>query len=73
MQYVRPRGTIVAIGLPANAFLKAPVFETVLKQICIKGSYVGNRRDTAEAIQFFREGLINIPTKTVGLSELQSV
>jgi propanol-preferring alcohol dehydrogenase len=41
--------------------------------ITIKGSYVGNRRDTAEALEFFRRGLINAPYKTVGLSELQNV
>jgi len=41
--------------------------------ITIKGSYVGNRRDSAEAIEFFRRGLIKAPFKTVGLSELQSV
>ncbi|MCJ1446716.1 MAG: alcohol dehydrogenase [Stictis urceolatum] len=72
-EYVRPRGTVVAIGLPAGAYLKAPVFESVIKQVCIKGSYVGNRKDTSEALQFFREGLIKAPYKTVGLSELQSV
>ena len=72
-EYVRPRGTIVAIGLPAGAYLKAPVFQTVIRQVCIKGSYVGNRKDTAEAIQFFREGKIKAPYKTVGLSELQKV
>ncbi|MCJ1327036.1 alcohol dehydrogenase [Thelotrema lepadinum] len=72
-EYVRPRGTIVAIGLPAGAFLKAPVFQTVIRQITIKGSYVGNRKDTAEAIDFFRQGLIKAPYKTVGLSELQSI
>ena len=71
--YVRPRGTIVAIGLPAKAFLKAPIFEMVTRQVCIKGSYVGNRQDTAEAIQFFMEGEIKAPFKTVGLSELKSV
>ena len=41
--------------------------------ITIKGSYVGNRRDSAEAIEFFRRGLIKAPYKTVGLSELQGV
>jgi alcohol dehydrogenase, propanol-preferring len=73
IQYVRPRGTIVAIGLPAGAYLRAPVFESVVKMITIKGSYVGNRRDSAEAIEFFSRGLINAPFKTVGLSELQKV
>jgi alcohol dehydrogenase, propanol-preferring len=72
-QYVRPRGTIVAIGLPAGAYLRAPVFDSVVKMITIKGSYVGNRRDSAEAIEFFSRGLINAPFKTVGLSELQNV
>ena len=73
MQYVRPHGTVVAIGLPAGAFLKAPVFDTVIRCITIKGSYVGNRKDTAEAIQFFREGLIKAPFKVIGMSELQKV
>ena len=49
-QYVRPRGSVICIGLPAGAYLKAPVFETVIKMIAIKGSYVGNRRDSAEEI-----------------------
>jgi len=71
--YVRKRGTVVAIGLPANAFLKTPVFSTVLRMITIKGSYVGNRKDTAEAIDFYKRGLIKTPVKIVGLSELQDV
>jgi propanol-preferring alcohol dehydrogenase len=41
--------------------------------ITIKGSYVGNRDDVAEAVEFFTRGLINAPYKTVGLSELQNV
>ncbi|KAL1957677.1 hypothetical protein VTO42DRAFT_5654 [Malbranchea cinnamomea] len=71
--YVRPRGTIVAIGLPAHAQIKAPVFDTVVKMISIKGSYVGNRRDSKEAIDFFARGLIKVPFKTVPLSELPKV
>ena len=61
------------MGLPANSYLRAPVFESVIKMITIKCSYVGNRRDTAEAIEFFRRGLIKAPYKTCGLSELQKV
>ncbi|KAM5354440.1 hypothetical protein ACJ41O_001089 [Fusarium nematophilum] len=72
-QYVKSKGTIVCVGLPANAFVKAPVFDTVVREISIKGSYVGNRQDTAEAIEFFRQGFIKAPYKVVGLSELQSV
>jgi len=72
-EYVRPRGTVVAIGLPANAFLCAPVFETVIKMITIKGSYVGNRKDTQEALDFFRRGVIQAPIKVIGMSELTKV
>lgn len=73
VEYARPRGTIVAIGMPANAFLKAPVFETVVKMIAIKGSYVGNRQDAAEAVDFYARGLIKAPFKTVPLEELPKV
>lgn len=73
VEYARSRGTIVAIGLPAHAFLKAPVFETVVKMVTIKGSYVGNRQDGVEAIDFYARGLIKAPFKTVPLKELPEV
>ena len=72
-EYCRPRGTVICIGLPAGAYLRAPVFETVIGVKTIKGSYVGNRKDTSEAIDFYRRGLINAPFKTIGMSELQKV
>lgn len=72
-EYVRSRGSVVCIGLPANAYLKAPVFDTVVRMITIKGSYVGNRQDTQEALDFYARGLIKVPFKTVGLSKLQDV
>ena len=71
--YARPRGVIVAIGLPANAFIKAPVFDSVVKMINIKGSYVGNRRDAEEAVDFFARGLINAPFKTAPLKDLPKI
>ena len=70
---MRQRGTIVAIGMPGHAFLKAPVFDTVVKMISIRGSYVGNRRDGKEAIDFFTRGLNKVPFKTVPLAELPNV
>lgn len=30
-QYIRSKGTIVCVGLPANAFINAPVFDTVVR------------------------------------------
>jgi propanol-preferring alcohol dehydrogenase len=41
--------------------------------LTIKGSYVGNRLDTQEAIDFFARGLISAPFKVVKLSELPKV
>ena len=41
--------------------------------ITIKGSYVGNRRDGEEAVEFFRRGLIEVPFRTVGLEGLGGV
>jgi propanol-preferring alcohol dehydrogenase len=72
-EYVRSRGVVVCIGLPGGAFIKAPVFDTVVRMISIKGSYVGNRLDTYEAIEFFRAGLIKAPFKIVPLSRLSEV
>ena len=73
VEYARSRGTIVAIGLPAGAFLKAPVFDTVVKMVNIKGSYVGNRQDGVEAVDFYARGLIKAPFKTVPLKDLPEV
>lgn len=71
--YVRPCGTIVLVGLPGGAYVKSEVFSHVTRSINIKGSYVGNRADTAEAIDFFNRGLVSSPYQIVGLSELESV
>lgn len=73
VDYLRSTGTAVLVGLPAGAKVTAPVFDAVVKSISIKGSYVGNRADTAEAIDFFSRGLIKCPIKVVGLSELPSI
>lgn len=72
-EYVRPRGTVIVIGLPAGAHIRAPVFESVLKMVRIQASYVGNRQDSEEALDFFKRGLIHAPFKTVDLKELPHV
>ena len=72
-EYVRPTGTVVLVGLPAHSYVKSEIFSHVVKSINIKGSYVGNRADTREALDFFARGLIKSPIKVVGLSELPKV
>ncbi|KAI3402698.1 ADH1 [Candida oxycetoniae] len=73
VDFVRNRGTVVLIGLPADSKVCLPILETVCRQISVKGSYVGNNWDTNEAIDFFARGLVKCPIKIVGLSELESV
>ncbi len=41
--------------------------------IRIQCSYVGNRQDSAEAIEFYRRGQIKAPFKTVDLKELSKI
>jgi D-arabinose 1-dehydrogenase-like Zn-dependent alcohol dehydrogenase len=72
-EYVRSRGTIVAIGLPPDAYLKAPVINTVVRMITIKGSYVGNQQDGVEALDFFARGLIKAPFKLAPLEDLPKI
>ncbi|GMM35833.1 alcohol dehydrogenase [Saccharomycopsis crataegensis] len=73
VEYVRPQGKVVLVGLPADAVVHTDVFTHVVKSIKIIGSYVGNRADTREAIDFFNRGLVASPIKIVGLSELADV
>ncbi|ODV94640.1 hypothetical protein PACTADRAFT_85870 [Pachysolen tannophilus NRRL Y-2460] len=73
VNYVRPTGTVVLVGLPAGAVCKSEVFSQVVRSVKIKGSYVGNRCDTAEAIDFYVRGLVKSPIKVIGLSELPMV
>lgn len=49
------------------------MFDIVCKSLQIKGSSVGNRDDTAEALDFFGRGLIKSSIKIVGMSKLPEV
>ncbi|KAI6202652.1 CBN-SODH-2 protein [Aphelenchoides fujianensis] len=72
-EYVRTRGTVVLVALPKDAKVSIDVFSTVFRAITVKGSYVGNRQDTIEAIDFFNRGLIKIPMEVEPLSQLSDV
>ncbi|KAI6029593.1 chaperonin 10-like protein [Pisolithus microcarpus] len=51
IDYLRPGGSLMVVGLPGSAKLESSIFWTVLKSISILGSYVGNRQDTVEALE----------------------
>lgn len=48
LDYIRPRGTLVAVGLPPGTNIKADVFWTTINAKRIVGSIVGNRNDAIE-------------------------
>ncbi|KAF9225933.1 GroES-like protein, partial [Gyrodon lividus] len=73
VQYLRRGGTLMAVGLPADANLEASIFWTVIKSITIKGSYVGNRQDAIEAMEIAAAGKVKVKYELKGLTELQEV
>lgn len=59
--------------LASTCLLENPVFDSVDRMINIKGSYVSNRQDGEEAIDFFARGLINAPFKMAPLEDLPRI
>jgi propanol-preferring alcohol dehydrogenase len=49
-------GTLAFVALPADNFVKLPIFETVLNGITIKGSIVGTHRDLEEVFALHEDG-----------------
>ncbi len=48
---LRPNGTLVGVGLPADNIMQLPIFEMVLRGIKIVGSLVGTRVDLKETFE----------------------
>ena len=68
----RRGGTIVFNGLPPGEF-PAPIFETVLKGLTIRGSIVGTRQDLIEALEFYAAGQIHPTYSTRELGEINEI
>ncbi|KAI5474696.1 alcohol dehydrogenase [Pseudohyphozyma bogoriensis] len=73
LEYLRPHGTLVAVGLPPDTFIQASVFWTVFKALRIVGSYVGNRQDAIEALDFAARGKVKAEVVVEPLANLESV
>lgn len=72
-QYIRPKGTVVVIGVPKNATIKADLFSTVTKEITVKGSYVGSPVETEEALAIYANNRFSIQYQIQSLEELPAV
>ncbi|KAJ4482227.1 chaperonin 10-like protein [Lentinula aciculospora] len=73
VDYLRPGGTLMAVGLPGKATLEASIWFTVFKSISILGSYVGNRQDAVEAINIAARGQVKVHFVTRPLKDLEDV
>lgn len=68
----RKRGTCVLVGLPPGEF-PVPLFEVVANCITIKGSFVGNREDMAEALAFAAAGKVKADIELQPLGAINDV
>ncbi|GAK64281.1 mannitol-1-phosphate dehydrogenase [Moesziomyces antarcticus] len=72
LDYLRPRGTLVIVGMP-NSILPVSIFKTVLFTHRIVGSAVGNRQDAVEALEIAATGRVKVQFTLKGLSDLPDV
>jgi propanol-preferring alcohol dehydrogenase len=73
VDYLRPGGSLMAVGLPAKSTLDASIFFTVLKNINIIGSYVGNRQDAVEAMRIASTGGVKCHYVRKELSDMKTI
>ena len=68
----RKHGTCVLVGIPPGDF-PTPLFDVVANCITIRGSFVGNRRDMAEALAFAADGKVKADIELQPLAAINSV
>jgi propanol-preferring alcohol dehydrogenase len=68
----RKHGICVLVGIPPGDF-PVPLFSVVADCISIRGSFVGNREDLAEALSFAAEGKVKADIELQPLSAINAV
>ena len=68
----RKIGTCVLVGIPPGDF-PTPLFDVVANCITIRGSFVGNRRDMAEALAFAAAGQVKADIELQPLSAINDI
>jgi propanol-preferring alcohol dehydrogenase len=68
----RKWGTCVLVGIPPGEF-PTPLFDVVANCLTIRGSFVGNRRDMAEALAFAADGKVKADIELQPLSAINGV
>ncbi|KAJ7924064.1 chaperonin 10-like protein [Mycena leptocephala] len=72
--YLRPKGTLVAVGLPSGApVLTVPIGLLIIKCLTIIGSANGTRQDAIEALDIAARGKVACHLEVRDLSDVNSV
>jgi propanol-preferring alcohol dehydrogenase len=72
VEMTRKNGTCVLVGLPPGEF-PLPLFDVVANCITIRGSFVGNRADMAEALDFAARGKVTADIEIQPLAAINDV
>jgi propanol-preferring alcohol dehydrogenase len=72
VEMTRKTGTCVLVGLPPGEF-PVPLFDVVANCISIRGSFVGNRADMAEALDFAARGKVTADIELQPLNAINDV
>jgi propanol-preferring alcohol dehydrogenase len=72
VEMTRKHGTCVLVGLPPGEF-PLPLFDVVANCITIRGSFVGNRKDMAEALDFAARGEVTADIELQPLTAINDV
>jgi propanol-preferring alcohol dehydrogenase len=67
---LRRGGALICVALPADNYIRLPMFETVLRGITICGSAVGSRRDLAAVYDIHSQGRTTVIHETRRLDEI---
>ncbi|CAE6499395.1 unnamed protein product [Rhizoctonia solani] len=73
LRYLRPGGTLVAVGAPLGAKLELDIVESIPRNITIKVSYVGNREDARQALDMVARGRVQTTCRVEPLAKLPEV
>lgn len=74
LQYVRPKGTVVAVGLPSDGdIMPVHLLGTILNNKTFTSSVVGSRLDTIEALDIVADGHVKCPIRVEPFKNINKV
>ncbi|KAG9225703.1 hypothetical protein CCMSSC00406_0007560 [Pleurotus cornucopiae] len=71
--YLRPLGTLVAVGMPKDAAMNIPIALFIGKSLTVVGTSVGNRQDAIEALDLVARGKVKCHYQEKQLQDLNQI